>query len=68
MRDCRLARGLVSKKTRNYGAGCAQTATEGAKLPAREKLKVTQAAWSDYQDYLIFARNDTIQVPHEIID
>jgi hypothetical protein len=35
-----------------FATGCAQTATEGAKLPAGEKLKMAQEAWAEYQDYL----------------
>lgn len=32
--------------------GCAQTPTEGTRLASGEKLKITQKAWSEYQDYL----------------
>jgi hypothetical protein len=32
--------------------GCAQQATEGAKLASGETLKITQEVWRDYQDYV----------------
>jgi hypothetical protein len=31
-------------------SGCAQQGTEGAKLAAGEKLKITQEVWTEYQD------------------
>lgn len=33
-------------------ASCAQQGTEGAKLAAGEKLRITQQVWSDYQEYV----------------
>ncbi len=37
-------------------SGCAQQATEGAKLAPGEKLKITQDVWTDYQDYVKHGR------------
>jgi hypothetical protein len=33
-------------------SGCAQQATEGAKLAPGETLKITQEVWTEYQDYV----------------
>ena len=38
-------------------SGCAQQATEGAKLAPGEKLKITQEVWSEYQDYVKHGRD-----------
>ncbi len=32
--------------------GCSQQGTEGAILPAGEKLQITQKVWGEYQDYI----------------
>lgn len=33
-------------------SGCAQQATEGARLAPGETLKITQDVWAEYQDYV----------------
>ena len=38
-------------------SGCAQQATEGAKLAPGEKLKITQEVWTEYQDYVKHGRD-----------
>ena len=37
-------------------SGCAQQATEGAKLAQGEKLKITQEVWTEYGDYVKHGR------------
>ncbi|HET6157180.1 MAG TPA: hypothetical protein VFE34_02455 [Dongiaceae bacterium] len=36
--------------------GCAQQATEGAKLPSGHKLQITQKVWGEYQEYVKHGR------------
>lgn len=37
-------------------SGCAQQATEGAKLAPGETLKITQDVWTEYQDYVKYGQ------------